>query len=112
MKNIEIQSLKVLVINQLRKFKLDLSQYQLYAMWLIIGFILCWSVQLLNRPVPSEQRAQIAQYSQVYLLPQTQALSATLLTQAEQISTYQYFHFLRSLYYEQQRIQFQQDEKQ
>ena len=86
--------------------------------WLTIGvilFILMWGIHIAKQPITLVQQQELVRLSQDYLYPRSQAIAHELLQkqvhQQQPIYRYQYFHFLRVIHDESQRLTIEEELK-
>lgn len=89
-----------------------LDRYQYVLMALIVGLLLYWCINCLERPVSVQQRLEISTYTTQYLYPYSREMASGLLAQEQAITQFQYFKLLRVLHREQSRIHYQEDKQQ
>lgn len=89
--------------------KVDL--WQPLLMGGIILLILIWGIHIAKQPITVVQQQELVRLSQHYLYPHSQVVAQNLLQQQTPIYRYQYFHFLRVVHDEAQRLTVQEELK-
>ena len=96
----------LLALSHKHQAKFDFLQH--FMVWAVALCILLFSLHFAKQPINAEQQQEVVDFSQYYLYPNAQLHARALLEQPEHINRYQYFHFLRMVQDEEQRLNVQE----